>query len=192
MEHLFRWIYPILIPESINRKEWQPHTLSPSYWYPKKFSGKKILLRMRSFSNNSVELAVEKEDKNGNFIDSELFKGTLSSDRTTMYGIWKLHNKNKQLKFSMKRVYPYHVISVSPNCLHTVSKSIVSLLEEAEVDQPENGTIENWKHIKFLPTPVGIQFDFDPYQLGGYLSAATIFVKKKDIEQCVKYLPSYH
>lgn len=292
----FQMDLPYPIPESINRKESQPHTLSPSYWYPKNFSGKTIQLRIRSFSQNFVELVAETEDKNGNFVDAEVFKGTLSPDRITMYGVWKQTNKNRQLKFSMKRVYPYHgvdvthsrnttidddnpsrpfvfsvifpiignqhadswirdlmstcehdlectnqvtiafhantslslhgwawgysnrmahgngssaykhfkiidtslspaelnhFISVSPNCLHTVSKNIVSLLEE-KVDRPENGTIEDWKHIKFLPTPVGIQFDFDPYELGGYLSAATVFVKKKDIEQCVKYLPTYH
>lgn len=284
--------YPI--PESINRKEWKPFTLEASYWYPKRFSGKTIYLKIRSFSKDSVELVGGTEDKNGHFIDdTELFKGTLSQDRTTIHGVWKQTNNNKQLKFYMKRVYLYHgidvihsrqtaanddgpsrpfvfnaifpiigdqqadswirdlmsdcsydsectnqvtiafhtdtslslhgvvwgynngtphgdggsdykhfkidrsslspvgldhFISMSPKCLNLVTHNVATSLVEKSLDYADH----NIKETKFLPTPTGIEFDFDPYELGCYLCATTVFVKKEDIGQCVKNLPSYH
>lgn len=283
--------YPI--PDSINREKWKPYTLDASYWYPKRFSGKTILLRIRSFSKGSVELVGSTEDKNGHFVDTEFFKGTLSPDRATMHGVWKQIGKTKQLKFSMKRGYLYHgidvihsrqpevddddpsrpfifsaifpilgdqqadpwirelmsscdydtectnqvtiafhadtslslhgsvwgynnraphgngwsaykhfkinssslspvgldhFVSMSSKCLNLVTHEIATSLAEKSLDYTDH----NIKETKFFPTPTGIKFDFDPYELGCYLCATTVFVNKKDIEQCVKNLPSYH
>jgi len=109
----FQMNLPYSPPKSINRANWGPSAVGASYWYPRRFSGKTIALKIKSFSDNAFSTTVQNFDKNGNTEEEEIFEGVLSPDKTRAQGLWTLTKKKKKMSFSMKRVFAYKGVDVS-------------------------------------------------------------------------------
>lgn len=291
----FQLNLPYPMPKSIQRKEWEPTSLNASYWYPRRFSGETILLKLKSFQDNAFTIAGIAADKEGRSIEKEIFEGILSPDRMQATGVWT-HIKGKKLTFTMSRTYEYrgvdltltteagrgykperpfifsvifpvfgeskvdrsitnivseceqdlecrntvqvawfskasfsltgsiwgyseamahgngyaiiqnyvtassapkhvaldHFINTSPGCLDRVSQKIVSALKKKGLSRAEDGTLQDWKHAKFLPTPLGILFDFDTYEVGAYVEGIpTVFIERGQFGKCLKDLPHH-
>ncbi len=85
-----------------------------------------------------------------------------------------------------------HFVSTSPDCLGRISNRIIATLSKGEYGRPEDGALTNWKTAKFLPTPQGILFTFDPYEVGAYVDGpAEVFVQRQYLGNCLRYLPSH-
>lgn len=289
----FQMNLPYPPPKSINHANWEP-SVTASYWYPRRFSGETISLKIKSFEDNAFSIAVQKIDNKGNTADEEIFEGILSLDKTSAHGQWTLIKKKRKMTFAMKRRFEYkgvdvslpsreekehdsersiafsaifpvlgnskvdgwikdfiskcdydsecinsvevawfsknsyslygniwgygdgmphgngystyrhyvttgavpklaklnHFISTSDGCLESISKKIISALKTQEYSRAEAGKLRDVEHVKFLPTPHGILFDFDPYEVGAYSEGAPrVFIERQKVGGCIKYLP---
>jgi hypothetical protein len=285
--------YPSLI--SI-RVHWVPASVTASYWYPRRFKGDTISFKIKWISDNSFSITVQNLVKKGNTVTEETFDGVTSPDKTDVHGHWKLVKKQKNMSFSMKRLFVYKGIDVSlpcdegidveppctfvfsasfpvidnpkvdkwitdlvsecgqdvecrnslevawfskdllsfrgwnwgfshqmahgygystyrhydtagtaprpvkfdnfiktsDSCLKKISNSIISTLKKQKYSGAEDGEISDADNVKFLPTPSGIQFNFDPYDVGTYLEGApNVFIERRKLGNCIKYLPRF-
>ncbi|WP_410209566.1 hypothetical protein [Aquirhabdus sp.] len=89
-------------------------------------------------------------------------------------------------------VFLDYFFKTSSSCLTTLSNLIRSDLEKEQVSSAEGFrmTETDYKDIKFIPTPLGLAFVFDPEELGGYGEGSpSVFIAKESIKQCLIYLP---
>ena len=83
-------------------------------------------------------------------------------------------------------------IKTSDTCLKKISNSIISTLKKQKYSGAEDGEISDVDNVKFLPTPSGIQFNFDAYDIDTYLEEPpTVFIERRKLGNCIKYLPRY-
>jgi hypothetical protein len=79
----------------------------------------------------------------------------------------------------------------SPACLSAVSAVIVTKLRAKKMSWAHSGALKARQEPKFTPTPTGILFSFDPYEVGPYAEGApSVFVPRAEMGTCVKYLPA--
>jgi len=79
----------------------------------------------------------------------------------------------------------------SQACQAKVSALIVAKLRAQNLSSAENGALSMRNEPKFKPTPVGISFEFDPYEVGSYAEGApSVFLTRAQLGGCTKELPT--
>jgi len=79
----------------------------------------------------------------------------------------------------------------SQACYAKVSALIVAKLTAQDLSSAKNGALSTSNEPKFKPTPVGISFEFDPYEVGSYAEGApSVFLTRAELGNCAKNLPS--
>jgi len=77
-------------------------------------------------------------------------------------------------------------------CRDKVSTALVSKLAAQGLSWAEQGTLEVFKEPKFLPLPTGIEFHWDPYEVGSFAQGSpSVFLTRAELEGCFKNLPNY-
>lgn len=85
-----------------------------------------------------------------------------------------------------------HFFDTSPVCLNVLSGKIVAALRQQGLSWPENGVVKDWKPLRFLASPQGLQFDYDPYEVGSYAEGApSVFIARRELGACLRGLPAY-
>lgn len=76
-------------------------------------------------------------------------------------------------------------------CRQQVTKGIASRLAKINMRLPDQGGRDPWRGAKFTPTPDGIAFHYDSYEVGAYAQGAPdIFVPREEMAACVEHLPA--
>jgi len=111
--------------------------------------------------------------------------GTPHGNYYSLIHHYRPENRNwKELKLSS-------FIVQSPACRAKVSALIVTKLRAQNLSSAENGALNMRNEPKFKPTPVGISFEFDPYEVGSYAEGApSIFLTRAQLGNCIKELPT--
>lgn len=75
-------------------------------------------------------------------------------------------------------------------CRTRVSSAIQAKLRADELSWPEHGALNDKRDPKFIATPKGIEFHWDPYEVGSYAQGApSVFLTRPELGGCVKALP---
>lgn len=75
-------------------------------------------------------------------------------------------------------------------CRDKVSTALVSKLAAQGLSWAEQGTLDVFKEPKFIPLPSGIEFHWDPYEVGSFAQGSpSVFLTQAELEGCVKNLP---
>jgi hypothetical protein len=79
----------------------------------------------------------------------------------------------------------------SDACRANVSERIVARLRARALTGAEHGTLDNRPEPRFLALPNGLEFHFDPYEVGAYANGMpSVFVPAAELKGCVKRLPA--
>ncbi len=83
-------------------------------------------------------------------------------------------------------------VAASTACREKVSAALVAKLRAQGLSWPEQGALDDMHDPKFTPTPTGIAFDWDPYEVGSYSQGAPgVFMTRAELGNCVSNLPRY-
>jgi len=308
----FQMNLPYAAPEAVARHlKWADgstmEVMQGMYWYPRKFAGNTLALNVETSSDSGFTAevyltTVAKDDTEKRTLEERL-TGQFSPDKTLVTGKWTHERKNREMSFSMKRVFAYkgvfvsrqltgenyegkneqytfvfnaifpiigdaavdaktasrtvasycsfdeiclnrteavwlsptllslhdlsfgyghgaahgqthtdhrhyvvenagyrqvgldHFITTSPQCLETIARRLIASLkgQGMSMDGTESITAKDVANrTNFLPTPSGIRFDFDQYEVGPYAEGAPkTFLTRQNLGNCVKYLPTY-
>lgn len=91
-----------------------------------------------------------------------------------------------------REVFLDYFFKTSPTCLATLSNLVIRNLKEQQLSGAENFIInkDNYKNLNFLPTPLGLEFLFNQYEVGSYAEGEpNVFINKKQLGDCLIYLP---
>ncbi|WP_137172186.1 RsiV family protein [Massilia sp. HP4] len=81
-------------------------------------------------------------------------------------------------------------VAASSECRQRVSAALVSRLGEQGLSWAEQGALDVFKEPKFIPTPSGIEFHWDPYEVGSYAQGIpSVFLTRDELEGCAGNLP---
>lgn len=77
-------------------------------------------------------------------------------------------------------------------CREKVSTALVSKLGAQGLSWAEQGVLDVFKEPKFVPTPAGIEFHYDPYEVGSFAQGApSVFLTRAELGNCASNLPHY-
>ena len=83
-----------------------------------------------------------------------------------------------------------HFVAASAACRDRVSAALVDKLRAQGLSWPEEGALDMLQEPKFVPTPAGIEFHWDPYQVGSYAQGApSVFLTRAELGDCAHNLP---
>ncbi|WP_162818194.1 hypothetical protein [Aquirhabdus parva] len=90
-----------------------------------------------------------------------------------------------------QEVFLDHFLKFSPTCLAMLSNLVRKGLGEISGAKYFKITQQSYKQVKFLPSPLGLQFMFDVEEFGAYGEGTppSVFLPKESIKQCLTYLP---
>ncbi|MGF6275238.1 hypothetical protein ABIB38_003636 [Massilia sp. UYP11] len=75
-------------------------------------------------------------------------------------------------------------------CRDQVSAALVAKLAEQGLSWAEQGALDVFREPKFIPTPSGIEFHWDPYEVGSFSQGIpSVFLTRAELEGCVRNLP---
>lgn len=75
-------------------------------------------------------------------------------------------------------------------CRAKVSAALVAKLGAQGLSWPEEGALKLLQEPKFIPTPAGIEFHWDPYEVGSYVQGApSVFLDRAELGDCAGNLP---
>ena len=78
-----------------------------------------------------------------------------------------------------------------PGCRAKVSDAIVAKLRAQGMGGAQYGALDERSDPRFLALPDGLEFHFDPYQVGTYAQGMpSVFLTRAGLGQCLKNLPS--
>jgi hypothetical protein len=83
-------------------------------------------------------------------------------------------------------------VAASTACRDKVSTALVAKLRAQGLSWPEQGVLDDMQDPRFTPTPTGIAFGWDPYEVGSYSQGAPgVFLTRAELGDCVSNLPRY-
>lgn len=83
-------------------------------------------------------------------------------------------------------------VAPSLECRQKVSTLLVARLKAQELSWAEQGALDDLAEPKFIPTPAGIEFHWDPYEVGSYAQGApSAFLTRAELGACATNLPHY-
>ncbi|MDY0976782.1 RsiV family protein [Massilia sp. CFBP9012] len=75
-------------------------------------------------------------------------------------------------------------------CREKVSAALVARLAAQGLSWAEQGALDVFKEPKFIPLPSGIEFHWDPYEVGSFAQGIpSVFLTRAELEGCVRNLP---
>lgn len=78
----------------------------------------------------------------------------------------------------------------STECRQQVSAALVAKLGAQGLSWAEQGALDVFKEPKFIPTPAGIEFHWDPYEVGSFgQGIASVFLTRDELGSCASNLP---
>ncbi|WP_159627628.1 RsiV family protein [Massilia puerhi] len=81
-------------------------------------------------------------------------------------------------------------VAPSTACRQQVSAALVAKLGAQGLSWAEQGALDVFKEPKFIPTPAGIEFHWDPYEVGSFAQGIpSVFVTRAELGSCVENLP---
>ncbi len=81
-------------------------------------------------------------------------------------------------------------LDLGPSCRRKVSVAIASKLQVRNLSKYQEGALHELGDAKFLALPDGIEFHFDPYDVGSYVEGSpSVFVTRSELGRCVRNLP---
>lgn len=81
-------------------------------------------------------------------------------------------------------------VAPSLECRQKVSALLVARLTAQEMSWPEQGALDDFEEPKFIPTPAGIEFHWDPYEVGSYAQGMpSVFLTRDELGECATNLP---
>lgn len=92
---------------------------------------------------------------------------------------------------------PVHVrftnfVDAGAACRQKVSTLLVAKLTAQGLSWPEEGTLDDLREPEFSPTPEGIVFHWNPYEVGSYAQGAPrVFLTRAELGDCARNLPRY-
>jgi len=125
-------------------------------------------------------------------------KGQLSLDASSLtYGYGAAH---KQYRSGMRHyamangeaVHHRFTAYVAPSlaCRQKVSTLLVARLQARGLSWAEQGALDYLDQPKFIPTPAGIEFHWDPYEVGSYAQGMpSVFLTRAELGECATNLP---
>jgi hypothetical protein len=98
---------------------------------------------------------------------------------------YRLHDEK------MTRVGLADFLEPGPGCRAKVSGAIVAKLTAQKMVWAQSGALDKRRDPKFLALPDGLEFHFDPYEVGNYAQGSpSVFLSRAELDQCVRNLPS--
>lgn len=89
-----------------------------------------------------------------------------------------------------REIFLNYFFKNSPTCLAKLSQLITSELTEQEISGAKDFKLDDYKTMDFLASPLGLEFDFNPYEVGSYVEGEpSVFISKKQLGDCLIYLP---
>jgi len=83
-------------------------------------------------------------------------------------------------------------VGASAACRDQVSAALVAKLDAQGLTWADQGALDYLAEPKFIPTPAGIEFHWDPYQVGSYAQGApSVFLTRAELGDCAGSLPRY-
>lgn len=77
-------------------------------------------------------------------------------------------------------------------CRNKVSAAIETKLRAQDMSWAEQGVLTEFTEPKFIATPKGIEFHWDPYEVGSYAQGApSVFLTRAELGSCAVNLPRY-
>ena len=81
-------------------------------------------------------------------------------------------------------------VAPSTECRQQVSTALVAKLEAQGLSWAEQGALDVFKEPKFIPTPAGIEFHWDPYEVGSFAQGIpSVFLTRDELGSCASNLP---
>jgi Protein of unknown function (DUF3298) len=103
------------------------------------------------------------------------------------------HSETRQYRIQAGAMTPIGLdafIDLGPGCQEKLAAAIVGGLRAKNMSWPEKAGPVAQRADRFTPTPDGIAFHYDSYEVGPYAEGApTVFVPREKMAGCVRYLP---
>ena len=81
-------------------------------------------------------------------------------------------------------------VAPSTGCRQHVSAALVAKLGAQGLSWAEQGALDVFKEPKFIPTPAGIEFHWDPYEVGSFgQGIPSVFLTRGELGSCASNLP---
>jgi hypothetical protein len=81
-------------------------------------------------------------------------------------------------------------VDAATACRDKVSAALVARLAAQGLSWAEQGALDMFKEPKFIPLPSGIEFHWDPYEVGSFAQGIpSVFLPRAELEGCVRNLP---
>ncbi|WP_306395512.1 RsiV family protein [Telluria beijingensis] len=81
-------------------------------------------------------------------------------------------------------------VAPSTECRQQVSAALVAKLGAQGLSWAEQGALDVFKEPKFIPTPAGIEFHWDPYEVGSFAQGIpSVFLTRDELGSCASNLP---
>ena len=81
-------------------------------------------------------------------------------------------------------------VAAGTACREKVSAALVSKLGAQGLSWAEQGVLDVFKEPNFIPLPSGIEFHWDPYEVGSFAQGIpSVFLTRAELEGCVANLP---
>lgn len=125
-------------------------------------------------------------------------KGQLSLDASAWtFGVGAAHgNYSSSMRhYALAGGEPVHTrftgfVDAGTACREKVSAALVARLAAQGLSWAEQGALDVFKAPKFIPLPAGIEFHWDPYEVGSYAQGLpSVFLTRAELEGCVRNLP---
>lgn len=83
-----------------------------------------------------------------------------------------------------------HFVDAGTACRDKVSAALVARLAAQGLSWAEQGALDVFKEPKFIPLPSGIEFHWDPYEVGSFAQGIpSVFLARAELAGCVRNLP---
>lgn len=125
-------------------------------------------------------------------------KHQLSLDASAWtYGYGAAHHqfRSEMRHYAMHDGAPVHTrftafVAPSTACRQQVSSALVAKLGAQGLSWPEQGALGVFEEPKFIPLPRGIEFHWDPYEVGSFgQGLPSVFLTRAELGDCATHLP---
>jgi len=125
-------------------------------------------------------------------------KDLLSLDASAWtYGYGAAHEqyRSEMRHYVMHDGAPVHsrftaFVAPSTECRQLVSSALVARLGAQGLSWADQGALDVFKEPRFIPTPSGLEFHWDPYEVGSFAQGMpSVFLTRDELGSCARNLP---
>lgn len=127
-------------------------------------------------------------------------QGQLSLDASAWtfgYGAAHGNYRSSMRHYALAGGKPVHTrftafVDAGTACRQKVSAGLVAKLGAQGLSWAEQGALDVFKEPNFIPLPGGIEFHWDPYEVGSFAQGIpSVFLSREELGSCVTNLPRY-